>query len=209
MNYSQKYPISISEDGDTIESGFTNVNSEFSQLFSDLSTTLSPNGHTHEVIDIIDFPSGGYVPVGGVIIWTGYLDNIPEHWHLCDGTNGTPDLRNRFIVGAGLEVGTTSTFNFSTDYSENGTGYYAAYDSGGKDRHILTAHELADHKHEVYGRYGSLGSYDVGMLATRETYKVVTDYTGLLSDNENDPYCGFAHENRPLYLALAYIMRLS
>lgn len=40
-------------------------------------------------------------PSGGIIMWSGAANNIPPFWRLCDGTNGTPDLRNRFIVGAG------------------------------------------------------------------------------------------------------------
>lgn len=38
---------------------------------------------------------------GMIIIWSGAIVDIPDGWHLCDGTNGTPDLRNRFIAGAG------------------------------------------------------------------------------------------------------------
>ena len=41
------------------------------------------------------------VPPGGIIIWSGSLVNIPNGFVLCDGNNGTPDLRDRFIVGAG------------------------------------------------------------------------------------------------------------
>ena len=36
---------------------------------------------------------------GMIIAWYGEIDKIPENWTLCDGTNGTPDLRNRFIIG--------------------------------------------------------------------------------------------------------------
>lgn len=41
-------------------------------------------------------------PVGGIVMWSGSMDPgaIPSGWLLCDGTNGTPDLRNRFIIGA-------------------------------------------------------------------------------------------------------------
>ena len=41
------------------------------------------------------------VPVGGIIMWSGTVSNIPAGWKLCNGSNGTPDLRDRFIVGAG------------------------------------------------------------------------------------------------------------
>ena len=42
----------------------------------------------------------GNVPAGGIILWSGNIASIPEGWVLCDGSNGTPDLRDRFVVGA-------------------------------------------------------------------------------------------------------------
>lgn len=39
--------------------------------------------------------------IGSIVSWVGSIANIPARWSLCDGTNGTPDLRNRFVVGAG------------------------------------------------------------------------------------------------------------
>ena len=41
------------------------------------------------------------VPRGGVILWHGSSDAIPKGWAICDGTQGTPDMRDRFVVGAG------------------------------------------------------------------------------------------------------------
>jgi len=37
--------------------------------------------------------------VGTIILWYGKIDNIPPNWAICDGRNGTPDLRGRFIMG--------------------------------------------------------------------------------------------------------------
>lgn len=48
------------------------------------------------------------VPIGGIIAYTGALNALPLNYHLCDGTDGTPDLRDRFIVGAG------SSYNLNT-----------------------------------------------------------------------------------------------
>lgn len=42
---------------------------------------------------------------GIICLWGGAIVDIPAGWHLCDGTNGTPDLRDRFVIGAG------STYN--------------------------------------------------------------------------------------------------
>mgnify|MGYP005983007215 FL=1 len=54
------------------------------------------------------------MPIGGIIAYTGSLNALPLNYHICDGTNGTPDLRDRFIVGAGNSynlnnIGGTST----------------------------------------------------------------------------------------------------
>ena len=45
--------------------------------------------------------SGSDVPNGAIIMWSGTVATIPDGFSLCDGSNGTPDLRNRFVVGAG------------------------------------------------------------------------------------------------------------
>lgn len=59
---------------------------------------------------------------GMIVMWSGTEANIPDGWHICDGTNGTPNLRNRFVRGsyflsppgdAGGEV--SHTHDFTTD----------------------------------------------------------------------------------------------
>jgi hypothetical protein len=45
--------------------------------------------------------NSGLIPIGGIVIWSGSSGSIPSGWQACDGTNGTPDLQDRFIVGAG------------------------------------------------------------------------------------------------------------
>lgn len=58
-------------------------------------------------------PSGGTpgdsIPAGVIAMWHGLLANIPTGWALCDGTNGTPDLRSKFVKGstAGIDPGAT------------------------------------------------------------------------------------------------------
>ncbi len=41
------------------------------------------------------------LPTGIITLWFGSIGTIPAGWALCDGTSGTPDLRNRFVPGAG------------------------------------------------------------------------------------------------------------
>lgn len=80
------------------------------------------------------------VPNGVILMWSGNSTNIPDGWALCDGKNGTPDLRGRFIIGESQKfpnqsVGGNETLNLehnhtysgetkrSTDDSVNGGGY--------------------------------------------------------------------------------------
>ena len=50
---------------------------------------------------ILEAAIGGLTPVGGIIMWSGAVVDIPVNWALCDGSNGTPNLTDKFIVGAG------------------------------------------------------------------------------------------------------------
>ena len=45
----------------------------------------------------------GHIVKGMIMMWSGAIDKIPSGWRLCDGTNGTPDLRDKFVAGAGSE----------------------------------------------------------------------------------------------------------
>ena len=72
------------------------------------------------------------IPVGCIIMWYGNDTAVPSGWFICDGTNGTPDLRDKFIVGAG-----------ST---------YVPNDVGGEASHTLTSHEMPVHDHSGYAQ---------------------------------------------------------
>ena len=54
--------------------------------------------------------SGATIPAGLISMWSGSIGSIPSGWYLCDGSNGTPNLTDRFVIGAG------------SSYAVNGTG---------------------------------------------------------------------------------------
>lgn len=64
-------------------------------------------------------PATSAVPSGGIIMWSGSIASIPSGYYICDGTNGTPDLRDRFVVGSGntYAVGNTGGFTSSVTSS--------------------------------------------------------------------------------------------
>ena len=142
---------------------------------------------------------------GIIVMWSGAIENIPMGWALCDGTNGTPDLRNRFIVGAG------------SSYNVGGTGGSATV--------TLTTAQMPSHTHTgstnttgahthsiepswIY-KYGS-GAYsypgDSEYHTSPATTKSAGDHSHTLTINAAGS--GSAHENRPPYYALAYIMKI-
>ncbi len=79
-----------------------------------------------------------------IALWSGAIVDIPPSWHLCDGSAGTPDLRNRFIVGAGdtYDPGNTGgndaqTHDFTGDGHTHSLAAGAAI-SAGADRYDNT-----------------------------------------------------------------------
>lgn len=71
----------------------------------------------------IKTPEDAELPVGGVVIWDDLAGNIPDGFAICDGSNGTPDLRNRFVYGAAgdSDVGLTGGSQTHT-HSNSSTG---------------------------------------------------------------------------------------
>lgn len=68
-----------------------------------------------------------------ITAWAGSILGIPSGWFLCDGTNGTPDLRNKFIIGAGLTFSVGNEGGFQTHLHDfSGTGHIHVM-AGGSD----------------------------------------------------------------------------
>lgn len=71
------------------------------------------------------------IPSGIITIWSGAIVNIPAGWHLCDGTAGTPDLRDRFIVGAGNAYAPAATGGSVTHtHPFTSLGHYHTFPAG-------------------------------------------------------------------------------
>lgn len=54
-------------------------------------------------------PAATPIPTGGIFLWSGSIGSIPAGYVLCNGSNGTPDLRDRFVVGAGTTYAVNAT----------------------------------------------------------------------------------------------------
>jgi len=147
-------------------------------------------------------PSINFFPSGGIVMWSGTIANIPTDWVLCDGTNGTPDLRNRFIVGAhsGTNPGTTSQAGpgFSAITGAIADDYEPG-DTGGETAHQLSVNELPAHNHA----YQLRSIYQQGSGPNAQTDMANNGNSAETGNEGSNRY----HENRPPYYALAYIMK--
>lgn len=136
------------------------------------------------------------VPSGFIGMWSG--SNVPEGWYLCDGSNGTPDLRDRFIVSAGnsYEIGNV----------------------GGSNNVTLDITQMPPHNHKVKmtgeatfktGGYGNYGHRKNVINIEEQTnaywYTDTIEITGDCTCENTGG--GQPHENRPPYYALAFIMK--
>ena len=77
---------------------------------------------------------GGGVPSGAILMWSGNISAIPTGYVLCDGSNSTPDLRNRFVIGADAD----DTVDSVTQKSTSVTG--AATTTGGSKDSSTVSH---------------------------------------------------------------------
>lgn len=124
-----------------------------------------------------------------IIAWYGSVDQIPSGWLLCDGSNSTPDLRDRFIVGAGIA--------------------YNLDDLGGEAFHQLTIAEMPSHKHgTVGGEDGKIYAYPWGIF-NGGGFLGHSGGSDVNNPSPNSSSTGgnLPHENRPPYYALYFIMK--
>lgn len=71
------------------------------RLTNSVASTSTATAATAAAVKIAYDAAVSSVPLGCILIWSGSVSDIPVGWSVCDGTNGTPDLRDRFVVGAG------------------------------------------------------------------------------------------------------------
>jgi len=144
---------------------------------------------------------GGFIPTGGIIIWSGAANAIPTGWVLCNGSNSTPDLRNRFVIGAGSTYAVAATGG-SADaivVSHTHTATSAVTDSG--------------HSHGYSPVSNITGSGDEQVAVNGGTNKSVSNttnnaVTGIsVATTVASTGSSGTNANLPPYYALCYIMK--
>jgi hypothetical protein len=140
-------------------------------------------------------------PVGGIIMWSGSVASIPSGWVLCNGSNGTPDLRNRFIVGAGSTYAVDATGGSAdaivVSHTHTATSTSTVTDPG--------------HVHQL----GKTGGFAGGGFPTNENQgqtgfassSATTGITVATSTTNASTGSSGTNANLPPYYALAFIMK--
>ncbi|MCQ2388495.1 MAG: hypothetical protein MJ138_02160 [Kiritimatiellae bacterium] len=163
--------VSQAKRGFTIASGTFTIGS---------GVTISRSGDT----------ASGIVPRGVIVMWSGAANTIPAGWALCNGGNGTPDLQDRFIVGAGRD--------------------YAVGGKGGTNEVALSLAEMPSHSHTLGYNIQTCDNDDdddpfdgTKDLGGSGVYRSATTSSAGGENGTAKP-----HENRPPYYALCFIMKL-
>ena len=164
----------------------------------------------------------GTLAIGTITLWSGSPSALPPGWILCAPRNGktiyyklpldgsvwqVPDLRGRFVVGINYKDDDEGVhYQKNDDFSE-----YMRDAKGGEETHTLTTAEMPAHRHEYLGDdvLGQMKN-DAAVALTERDYKFdlssqEDSYNGV-KYNTSPIGGGEAHENRPPFFALCYIM---
>jgi len=142
--------------------------------------------------------TGGGIPAGLIAIWSGLLSAIPSGWALCDGAGGRPNLLDKFVKGVpnnATNPGTTGGSSTVTLAAADIPSHQHSITSGGSHHHHLKQGVDSEEGPNTWAVNGSVdvptddaGSHDHG------------GNTGLIGG-------GGAHENKPPYYEVAYIIK--
>lgn len=157
---------------------------------------------------LVSFYEPHYMPVGIISMWAGEENTVPSGWAVCDGQNGTIDLRNRFIVGVGDEYDLADTGGQTSvtlaeenlPSHDHGVGTFATASSGAHTHTLLRYTLLGFDCPGGAGRSGVNTSQHTSSSTSSGAHQHGIDGSSSLKGS------GTAHENRPPYYALYYIM---
>jgi hypothetical protein len=158
-------------------------------------------------------------PLGGIILWSGSVAAIPATWQLCNGTNGTPDLRDKFIVGAGstYAVGATGGSANSTLPTHTHTASTSVSNAAHRHLNVFNAEQgnegSLNSSNTIVrrGTYGGDYSYDFASNGNEANIGLTSTAGGSLGVSVTNSTEGASavNANLPPYYALCYIQKMS
>lgn len=142
------------------------------------------------------------VPPGGIILWSGALTAIPDGWALCDGTQGTPDLRDRFIKGAAAGIAPGLTGGAATH----------THDTHGALTHAGAAvADHASHTHDLVSSIASPALFVIDLAlggSARSGGPSATLTHAVTQPNDHAAQAHSLVNHEPAYYTLAFLMKL-
>lgn len=161
-------------------------------------TTLGTYDNIYGIVGV-QTAVGTTIPAGMISLWSGSIGSVPTGWYLCDGSNGTPDLRNRFVVGAGstYSVGATGGSTDAIVVSHTHTATTTSTDSG--HTHVMTNNSRS------MSASGSGVDVITGGGATLTTLSGTANITS--TTTVASAGVSGTNANLPPYYALAYVMK--
>jgi hypothetical protein len=219
--------IKIGSDGNTTLTGNATVTGT-TTLTGVATAPTAANGTNNTQIATTAFVIYNGVPSGCIMLWSGSIASIPSGWYLCNGTNGTPNLVDRFVIAAGsaYPVGTVGGNADAIVVSHA----HAAFSSGQSASHVhggttngMNRNNPHNHTGPLYVERGSSpvvadggtqdprqGTYrtddtDINHEHTFTTSGVSNDHTHAITVSPNGS--SGTNANMPPYYALAYIMK--
>jgi hypothetical protein len=145
-------------------------------------------------------------PSGGIIMWSGTIATIPSGWYLCNGSNSTPDLRNKFVIGAFSDDSGTAKTTVTGTATQTG---------GSKDAIVVSHTHTAtvtdpSHTHSFTAQQNIGGFTSDGQApdqqSTSQSSTTASATTGITVANSTEGSSG-TNANLVPYYALAFIMK--
>ena len=133
------------------------------------------------------------VPTGVIVMWSGSIGSIPSGWLLCNGSSGTPDLRDRFVVGAGTAYAVNATGGSADAVVVSHTHAATVTDPG----HLHAINFLSTAGGSAYGTNAGGNAFGTQTNSAVTNISVTNATAGTSGTNAN----------LPPYYALAYIMK--
>jgi hypothetical protein len=151
-------------------------------------------------------PAATPIPAGGIFLWSGSIGSIPAGYLLCNGTNGTPDLRDRFVVGAGSTYGVNATGGSANAVVVSHTHSATVTDPGHQHSYRLDVNGASV---AFVGNQGNLGGPTLGEgTGPGGSISSGTQSSGTsISVSNASAGVSGTNANLPPYYALCYIMK--
>jgi hypothetical protein len=161
-----------------------------------LAPTASAGTNTTQIATTAFVLANG-VPSGAIILWSGSVASIPSGWLLCNGSSGTPDLRDRFIVGAGSTYAVDATGGSANAIIVSHTHTATVTDPG----HVHTI-TVTNQSTAVDSTSGGDNRPQVSSTSLTTNSNTTGISVGISTEGSSA-----TNANLPPYYALAYIMK--